>query len=96
MSVEVVYCPRPGVADRVVLELGPGATIGDALEASGVTARHGIEAQALRVGVWGKARDPSTPLRDRDRVEVYRPLVVDPKEARRLRYRRSRGGDAGG
>ena len=41
----------------------------------------------LRLGVWGKPRSADTLLRDRDRVEIYRPLTVDPKEARRQRYR---------
>ncbi|MFO1270159.1 MAG: RnfH family protein [Rubrivivax sp.] len=87
LRVEVVYCPRPGVADRSELQLPPGATLADALAASGVLVRHGLDAAAVRTGVWCRAQPPETPLRDRDRVEVYRPLTVDPKEARRLRYR---------
>ena len=51
----------------------------------------------LKVGIWGRARPLDTPLRERDRVEVYRPLQVDPKEARRLRYRKQgRKAKAGG
>lgn len=91
LRVEVVYCPTPGVADRSHLTLPPGSTLADALAASGVLARHGLgaaDAPGLRTGIWCKAADPATPLRDRDRVELYRPLSVDPKEARRLRYRR--------
>jgi hypothetical protein len=41
----------------------------------------------LKVGVWGRLRPLDACLRERDRIEVYRPLTVDPKEARRLRYR---------
>jgi putative ubiquitin-RnfH superfamily antitoxin RatB of RatAB toxin-antitoxin module len=41
----------------------------------------------LRIGIWGRVKPLQTLLRDRDRIEVYRPLTVDPKEARRLRYR---------
>lgn len=93
IAVEVVYCPGPGQVDRRELQLATGATLADALQASGVLARHGLEPASVRVGVWCKVREPGTRLRDRDRVEVYRPLTVDPKEARRLRYRRSR--DAG-
>lgn len=88
LHVEVVYCPRPGVMDRVVLSLPSGATLADALQASGLTQRHGLAADALRVGIWCRACAPGTPLRDGDRVEIYRPLTVDPKEARRLRYAR--------
>ena len=87
LRVEVVYCPRPGVTDLAALTLPPGATVADALHASGLLQRHGLVAADLRVGVWSKVRDPTTPLRDRDRVEIYRPLTVDPKEARRQRYR---------
>src|SRR5512137_1413496 len=88
LRVEVVYCPQPGVDDRVALQLPDGATLADALQASGVLARHGLALDGLRLGVWCKTRELATPLRDRDRVEIYRPLTVDPKEARRLRYKR--------
>jgi uncharacterized protein len=90
VTVEVIYCPGPGVVDRVCLTLGAGATVAEALHASGLAERHGLDVQALRVGLWCKARELSTTLRDGDRVEVYRPLTVDPKEARRLRYKRHR------
>jgi uncharacterized protein len=91
LAIEVVYCPRPGVVDLVGLNLAAGATVADALGASGVLARHGLAADGVRVGVWCKVCDAATPLRDHDRIEVYRPLTVDPKEARRLRYKRARG-----
>jgi hypothetical protein len=88
LRVEVAYCPGPGVTDLQVLVLAPGATLADAVQASGVVTRHGLDAAALRLGVWGKPRPGDSLLRDRDRVEVYRPLTVDPKEARRQRYKR--------
>lgn len=88
LHVEVVYCPRPGSADRVTVTLPAGATVADALHASGLLARHGLASEGLQLGVWCRASDAETPLRDRDRVEVYRPLQVDPKEARRQRYQR--------
>lgn len=87
VHVEVVYCPRPGVTDSVALELPPGATMADALQRSGLLQRHGLGAEGLRAGIWGRVREASAPLRDGDRVEIYRALQVDPKEARRLRYR---------
>ena len=90
IEVEVVYCPGPGVVDLVRLRLPAGSTVGAALVASGVVGRHGLDAQALRVGVWCRASELASVLRDRDRVELYRPLTVDPKEARRLRYKRAR------
>ena len=86
ITVEVAYCPRPGEADRVALAMSPGSTAGEALAASGLCERHALATEGLRLGVWGKLRDADTALRDGDRVEVYRPLTVDPKEARRQRY----------
>ena len=88
MRVEVVCCPAPGLNDLVKLDLPRGSTLADALNASGVVQRHALPVEGLRVGIWCKAKELSTPLRDRDRVEVYRVLTVDPKEARRLRYKR--------
>jgi putative ubiquitin-RnfH superfamily antitoxin RatB of RatAB toxin-antitoxin module len=49
-----------------------------------------VDFASLRVGVWGKLRELGDALRDLDRVEIYRPLKVDPKEARRVRYRQHR------
>jgi uncharacterized protein len=88
LRVEVVYCPGPGHIDQTALSLAPGSTVADALRASGVLARHGLDPAAVDLGVWCRLATPDAPLRDRDRVEVYRPLLVDPKEARRLRYKR--------
>jgi putative ubiquitin-RnfH superfamily antitoxin RatB of RatAB toxin-antitoxin module len=88
LRVEVAYCRAPGIDDRVSLDLPVGATLADALQASGLLERHGLPTEGLRVGIWSKVRDTATPLRDRDRVEIYRPLTVDPKEARRQRYKR--------
>lgn len=90
LRVEVAYCPGTGRADVVNLDLPAGAVLADAVLASGLLQRHGLVLEGLRVGVWCKPREPSTPLRENDRVEIYRPLQVDPKEARRLRYKRGR------
>ena len=91
LQVVVAYSPRAGQVDEVSLSLPAGATVADALQASGLTQRHPtLELAGLRIGIWGKLRQASDGLRDRDRVEIYRPLTVDPKEARRLRYRQHR------
>lgn len=91
LNVEVVYCPRPGAIDRVTLALAPGATVADALLASGLPQRlglgSGLASDSLKVGIWGRLCERGDLLRDRDRVELYRDLLVDPKEARRLRYK---------
>jgi hypothetical protein len=85
MQIEVVYCPGPGRVDSVMLELPEGANLRQAVEASGIAARHGLVIDALACGVWGKRAPLSAVLRERDRVELYRPLQCDPKEARRRR-----------
>lgn len=90
LRVEVVYCPAPGQVDQVQLQLAAPCTVREALRHSGLLERQGLAIEGLRVGVWCKARELDWPLRDRDRIEVYRPLIVDPKEARRLRYKRHR------
>jgi putative ubiquitin-RnfH superfamily antitoxin RatB of RatAB toxin-antitoxin module len=94
LRVEVVYSPGAGAVDRTSLELPAPVTLAQALAASGLVERH-PEVQALPAGIWGRLQPTDTPLRDRDRVEVYRPLLVDPKEARRLRYRRQGEATAG-
>ena len=91
LAIEVIYCPRPGECERITLRLSPGATLTDALRASGLLERHGLAPDTARVGIWSKVQPLEAVLRDHDRVEIYRPLTVDPKEARRLRYKRSRG-----
>jgi putative ubiquitin-RnfH superfamily antitoxin RatB of RatAB toxin-antitoxin module len=90
VAVEVVYSPRAGEVDVVALKVPAGATLADAVRASALAQRHGLDAANLRCGIWGRACEPACVLRERDRVEIYRPLLVDPKEARRLRYKRHR------
>jgi putative ubiquitin-RnfH superfamily antitoxin RatB of RatAB toxin-antitoxin module len=91
LAVTVAYSGSARQVDRVALSLPAGATVGDALRQSGLLERHSeIELDSLKVGVWGKLRPLTDVLRDGDRVEVYRPLKVDPKEARRQRYRSHR------
>jgi putative ubiquitin-RnfH superfamily antitoxin RatB of RatAB toxin-antitoxin module len=92
IAVEVAWCPAPHRIDLTPLQLPAGATVRDALQASGVLQRAGLDLQAVQVGVWGRACGLDQGLRERDRVEIYRPLQVDPKEARRQRYKGKREG----
>jgi uncharacterized protein len=90
LRVSVAYSPRAGEVDEVTLQLAAGATVADALRESGLASRHrGLALDALPVGIWGSFCDRGDLLRDRDRVELYRPLRVDPMEARRERARSS-------
>lgn len=90
IAVEVAFSPRAGEVEVVALRLPEGSTLADAVSASGLLQRHGLDPAALRAGVWSRPFPADTVLRERDRVEIYRPLLVDPKEARRQRYKRHR------
>lgn len=81
MRVEVMHA-LPGVQHGIVLDLAEGATVADAIAAAGVDAV-GIDDE--HVGIWNRRVTLSTVLREADRVELYRPLVADPKRARRAR-----------
>jgi putative ubiquitin-RnfH superfamily antitoxin RatB of RatAB toxin-antitoxin module len=80
MRIEVVQA-GPERAKVVEVRLAAGATVADALRAAGVEAPEGI-------GIFGKRVSVDTRLADGDRVEIYRRLLMDPKEARRARARR--------
>ena len=89
LRIEVALGLAPGQVVQISVRLAPGATLADALRQSGLHQRLGAATLAtLRTGIWGELSAGNTPLRDGDRVELYRPLTVDPKEARRQRYQR--------
>jgi putative ubiquitin-RnfH superfamily antitoxin RatB of RatAB toxin-antitoxin module len=83
MRVEVIFALAQE-QELVVVVLPPGSKVQDAVRASGLLQRR-PDIELTRVGVWGRAVTPDTALRDRDRVEIYRPLIADPKEIRRKR-----------
>ena len=90
LEVEVVYA-TPGRQARYVLHVKEGATLSDAIRASGVLeAFPEIDLARNRVGIHGTLAKGAQVLREGDRVEIYRPLSVDPKEARRARAARRR------
>ena len=87
LRVEVAIA-WPTHAVRREFVLPQGSCVADAL-ALFAAADPGIEA-IHGVGIFGKPCEPTTPLHDGDRVEIYRPLQVDAKQMRRERARRSR------
>ena len=88
IQVEVVCALAPHQIESWQLSLADGATAIQALRASALALTHDSALlDSLQIGIWGRACRPETPLRDGDRVELYRPLQVDPKEARRQRHR---------
>ena len=91
LRIEVVYALRDR-QEIVPVELEEGATAIDALNASGLAARHcEMDATAPAMGIFGRRVLPSAPLKDGDRLELYRSLRLDPKEARRAKASAERG-----
>ncbi len=87
LGVEVCYAPPPPAAPlRIALQVAAGTTLAQAIAASGIAQMmQPLSPDASKAGIWGKLKPPETCLRDRDRIELYRPLIADPKEARRHR-----------
>jgi putative ubiquitin-RnfH superfamily antitoxin RatB of RatAB toxin-antitoxin module len=85
IDVEVVYAlqDRQKVA---TVHLTAGATVREAIERSGLLLEFpDIDLARNKLGIWNKLAKPEAVLRDKDRVEIYRPLLADPKEVRRQR-----------
>lgn len=77
------------------IELPQGACVADALQYPGLQGLLPARDADQNVGIWGKRVPPHQPLADGDRLELYRPLTVDPMEARRTRFSRQGAGRAG-
>ncbi|WP_136417313.1 MULTISPECIES: RnfH family protein [Oxalobacteraceae] len=85
IRVQVCYA-RPESHHMRELDVREGATLQFAIEQSGMLRDlPEIDLAVCRVGVYGKLKALDTVLRDGDRVEIYRPLIADPKESRRKR-----------
>ena len=99
INIEVVYA-LPGEQTLLKRTVPAGTTVAEALQASGVLAKHPeIDMDKNKLGIFGKLTKADAVLRDKDRIEIYRPLIVDPKEVRRKRAEQGKvmkkgGGDA--
>ena len=83
IAVEVVF-GRPDSQSLVALSLEKGATVADAIDQSGLAEKYPDESLSeLSTGIWGQIVDRELVLKDGDRVEIYRPLQLDPRESRR-------------
>lgn len=83
--VEVAYA-TPARQEVIEVSVRPGATLEQVIRASGMLARFPeIDLTRQRVGIFGVIAHLQDAVHDGDRVEIYRPLVADPKEARRMR-----------
>ncbi len=87
LRVLVTAAMGPRRVVELPIELPTGACLADALRlAQGDPAFAGAALDAMPSGIWGRAAEPSQRLQDGDRIELYRPLQVDPKVARRTRF----------
>jgi hypothetical protein len=99
IQIEVAYA-LPDVQMLVPLSVEEGATVETAIRQSGLLAKFPeIDLATAKVGIWNKASEMTATLREKDRVEIYRPLIADPKEVRRKRAEEGKvmkkgGGDA--
>ncbi len=85
IHIEVAYA-LSSRQEVVPLTLPAGSTLQQAVEASRLAEKHPeIELATGKFGIYSKLARPDTVLRDRDRVEIYRPLIADPKEVRKQR-----------
>ncbi len=85
IPVEVAYA-RPDKQRIIPLEVPVGTTVREAIEASGILEEFPeIDLSRNKVGIFGRLTKPDTVLREGDRVEIYRPLIADPKAVRRQR-----------
>jgi hypothetical protein len=101
IHVEVIYALAEA-QPLLRVQLAEGATVNDAIRASGVLeAFPDIDLAKNKVGIFSKLVKLDERVRDKDRVEIYRPLIADPKEVRRKRAEegkvtRKGGGDVAG
>ena len=92
LHVTLVYSPAPREVKLHELRLPKGTTVAQAIEQSGLLNEcpdiNLRDHTAFVVGIWGRKTTLNHVLRDLDRVEIYRPLLVDPKVARRERFQK--------
>ena len=85
IKVEVLYA-LPHEQTLLSVDVAQGTTLADAVKISGMLERYpDIDLASNKVGIFGKLSKQDVVLRDKDRVEIYRPLIADPKEVRRKR-----------
>ncbi|MHB1247258.1 MAG: RnfH family protein [Sulfuriferula sp.] len=96
ITVEVAYA-RPDTQVIMSVRLGDGATAIQAIERSGILEKFPeIDIKQNKIGIFGKLTKLETVVRDKDRVEIYRKLIADPKEVRRQRAEEGKAMKKGG
>jgi len=88
MRITVAHCLAPRQVQELHIDLPEGARASQALKACGIGLQDAEQGSpGWLLGIWGRRCTPATALQDGDRLEVYRPLRVDPKVARRERFK---------
>ncbi len=92
LQITLVYSPAPRQVKQHELQVTKGTTVALAVEQSGLLNEcpeiNLRDHTAFVLGIWGRKTTLNHVLRDLDRVEIYRPLLVDPKVARRERFQK--------
>ena len=97
IAITVVHSPCPREVVEMPLTVAEGCTVALALQACGLMALVVTDAEKpMGLSVWGHRVSPAHVLRDQDRLELCRPLTVDPKVARRERFSRQGAKKAAG
>jgi putative ubiquitin-RnfH superfamily antitoxin RatB of RatAB toxin-antitoxin module len=89
-KVEVVHVPASGEPQRVLVPFASGMCVANALEQSGMLKQF-PELAGMPVGIFSKPVSLDTLVKPGDRVEIYRPLTLNPMEKRRLRAKKNQG-----
>lgn len=96
INIEVVYA-LPEEQLLLKRSVPMGTTVAGAIQSSGVLDKHPeIELDKNKLGIFGKLTKADAVLRDKDRIEIYRPLIADPKEVRRKRAEEGKAMKKGG
>jgi uncharacterized protein len=90
LAIEIAYAePHSGIVKE--FQLPPGSCVADALRLAALDPDFaGIDLKNSAIGIFGRLARRDQPLRPGDRIEIYRPLAADPKEARRARAKQAR------
>ncbi len=96
INIELVYA-LPTEQILLKLEVAKGTNIAGAIQLSGILEKHPeIDLEKGKFGIFGKLSKTDTVLREKDRIEIYRPLIADPKEVRRKRAEEGKAMKKGG
>ena len=91
LNITVVYAHRDGSWFNADCTLDAGATLADAIRASGILALYpDWQLAQLHVGIFGYRQSLEAILHENDRVEIYRPLLIDPKDRRHVKVNSTR------